>query len=429
MKNHRSLGRTLRTQMRFAVAALLLAAGAAIAIVGTRPEHKPTVAKLRGDPDRGLDDSIMRPGPSEEGPWAYELEQYRIRAYPAAEIPFELTENAIKSWNRLQLRSDEAMALNPANPFLDWKLVGPSIATFPPALTYTGATYVTSGRVEGLAIAPGCNATACRLWVAAAGGGIWRTDNALATTPTWTFVSGSFATNSIGTLVYDAANNALYAGTGEGTASNDSLAGLGIYKSTDGGNSWTLLASQIGPITTTSPGSGTNGTYTGNAFAGRGITSIVIDPTNANHMFVSTVRDVRGINATTGGVSSNPSIPRPPFGLFESTDGGATFSFRWDGGDACPATCDGTTAKATLRGVHQVALDPGWDGTSNKIVYGAAYGSTATAGSGGLWRSIDGGLSWTQIHSARVLNNTVDTPSMAVVALMPRTSRTVETNM
>jgi hypothetical protein len=103
--------------------------------------------------------------------------------------------------------------------------------------------------------------------------------------------------------------------------------------------------------------------------------------------------------------------------LFESTDGGATFAFRWDGGDACPATCDGTTAKATVRGVHQVALDPGWNGTSNKIIYGSAYGSTATAGSGGIWRSIDGGLNWTQIHTARALNNTVDTASFAVTTI------------
>ena len=58
----------------------------------------------------------------------------------------------------------------------------------------------------------------------------------------WTFVSGSFATNAIGTLTYDAAHNTLYAGTGEPNASGDSEAGFGIYKSTDGGNTWTHLA-------------------------------------------------------------------------------------------------------------------------------------------------------------------------------------------
>ena len=58
----------------------------------------------------------------------------------------------------------------------------------------------------------------------------------------WTFVSSSFSTNAIGTLTYDAATNTLYAGTGEPNASADSEAGFGIYKSTDGGNTWTHLA-------------------------------------------------------------------------------------------------------------------------------------------------------------------------------------------
>ena len=41
---------------------------------------------------------------------------------------------------------------------------------------------------------------------------------------------------------YDAAHNTLYAGTGEPNASGDSEAGFGIYKSTNGGNTWTHLA-------------------------------------------------------------------------------------------------------------------------------------------------------------------------------------------
>ena len=186
------------TYLRIALAVTLLAAGAAIAIVGTRPEQKQKIARFRGDPDRDFDnDRVTRPGPNEEGPWARALEQYRLRAYPATDYSFDLTQKAIQSWSRLQLRFDDAMALNPVNPFLNWKLIGPSIATFPAPLAFSGASYVTSGRVEGFALAPGCNATACRLWVAAAGGGIWRTDNALAAKPTWTFLSQSFATNSI----------------------------------------------------------------------------------------------------------------------------------------------------------------------------------------------------------------------------------------
>ena len=48
----------------------------------------------------------------------------------------------------------------------------------------------------------------------------------MATTPAWTFISGSFATNAIGTLTYDAGTGTLYAGTGEANASSDSEAGF-----------------------------------------------------------------------------------------------------------------------------------------------------------------------------------------------------------
>ena len=214
-------------------------------------------------------------------------------------------------------------------------------------------------------------------------------------------MSDSFGTNAIGRLTYDAANNTLYAGTGEPHASGDSEAGIGIYKSTDGGNTWTLLPSTVGPITTFSPrGNVPNGTYTGNAFLGRSISSIVVDPTNPNHLYVSSARGVRGVSSVTGGGTTNPPTPRPPFGLFESTDGGATFSFIWDGGDGCPATCDGTNPKAAIRGVNRVALDPGYNGTSNKILYAGAFGPQNVAGSGGVWRSTDGGVTWTQIKAA-----------------------------
>src|SRR4029077_10724486 len=158
----------------------------------------------------------------------------------------------------------------------------------------------------------------------------------------------------------DASGNTLYAGTGEPNASGDSEAGMGLYKSTDGGNTWTHLSSTVTALTTAG-----NGTYTGDAFAGRSISSIVVDPTNANHLYVSSARGVRGVSSVTGGGTSNPPTARPPFGLFESTDGGATFSFIWDGGAGCPATCNGTDPLASIRGVHETALDPHWNGTTN----------------------------------------------------------------
>src|SRR4029079_1521835 len=212
---------------------------------------------------------IAMPGPEQDGgPTAAAEQAYANRAYPAAYVPFALTRNAHRAWANVMARAPG----RGVNPLGGWTLAGPSTANFPDVLTFSGAAYTTSGRITALAIDPSCSTRKCRVWAAAAGGGVWRTDKALSGNGvSWTFISGSFATNAIGTLTYDAAHNTLYAGTGEPNASADSEAGLGVYKSTDGGDTWTHLTSQVSNLTT--PG---NGTYTGDAFAGRSISSIMV---------------------------------------------------------------------------------------------------------------------------------------------------------
>ena len=366
--------------LRFASAGVLLFAAAGMAFVATKPpspklassqDRLRTIGKFRGDPDQLAGNRRTMPGDQEGGPLQAALEDYAHRAYPAKDVPMLATLNAVAGFRHVQRMSMNRRAAG--KPSGNWQLIGPDKANVPDILTFSGTQYFASGRVTALAIDPSCSNRRCTVWVGAAGGGIWRTDNALSGNGvSWTFVSDSFGTNAIGTLTFDAANNALYAGTGEPNASGDSEAGLGIWKSTDRGNTWTPLAATIGPITTFSPGTGTNGTYgPGNAFLGRSISSIIVDPTSANHLYVSSSRGVRGVSSVTGGSTSNPPTPRPPFGLFESTDGGATFSFIWDGGSACPVTCNGTDPKATIRGVNKVQLDPGWNGTTNKIVTAA----------------------------------------------------------
>ena len=325
----------------------------------------------------------MLPGPSLErlgGPLLAAEEAYANRAYPATDIPFQLTLNAQAAFNAISARGVGRGKNVPGQ----WTMMGPSSANYPAILTFSGNDYTTSGRITALAIDPGCGTGKCRLWVAAAGGGVWRTDNALSGGgPNWTFLSGSFGSNAIGTLTYDAANQALYAGTGEPNASGDSEAGVGIYKSTDGGDTWTKLASLVTALTTSSCGASNavgacvapvaNGTYTGDAFAGRSIGSIVVDPANPSILYVSSTRGVRGVSSVTGGTTSSPPLPRPPYGLFKSSDGGATFTFVWDG-------------SASVRGVNHAGLDP----SNNNVVYAAAFQQ-------GVWRSTDGGTTFAQI--------------------------------
>jgi hypothetical protein len=383
------------SHLRFGFAVTLVSAAAAMAFVSISPPAlrvgaKPPAdedgfakfSKFRQDPDQLLGSRLGLPGIERDGGPLLAAEQdYANRAYPATEIPFSATLNAQTAFKKVKARSSSS----PSSNIGTWTLIGPSPESVPALLTFNGAPAFYSGRITALAIDPNCNNTTCRLWLGAAGGGIWRTDNALASRPTWTFVSGSFGTNAIGNLTYDAAHTTLYAGTGEPNASGDSEAGLGIYKSTDGGTTWTHLAS------TTTTSSVANGNYTGDAFANRSISSIVPDPNNANVLYVSSTRGVRGVSSVTGGATTNPPTPRPPFGLFKSTDGGATFTFIWDG-------------NATIRGVNHVELDPNY--ATNNTLYAAAFQQ-------GIWRSADAGSTWTQIFAPLVPSENTDRAEFA----------------
>ncbi len=349
-------------------------------------DHREAINKFRQDADARSKPSrqtvVGNFGENDLDPASVEEEAFAERAYPAEEISFEQTLAAEAAFNQVKARG---VGKGKKVPGL-WTLSGPSTANYPGVLNRTGADYTTSGRITALAIAPGCSSTKCRLWVAAAGGGIWRTDNALSGSgASWTFLSASFATNAIGTLSYDAAHATLYAGTGEPNASGDSEAGRGIYKSIDGGTTWTKLVSQVTNLITSScalsnsTGACTvfssNGTYTGDAFANRSISSIRVDPTNPNTLYVSSTRGIRGVTSVTGGGSTNPPTPRPPYGLFKSTDGGASFTFIWDG-------------NVSVRGVNHIELDP----SNANIVYAAAFQQ-------GIWRSTDAGVTFTQIKT------------------------------
>jgi hypothetical protein len=388
------------------LAVLVVLAAAIFAVARTAGESEAkhlTGWALKEEGEEEHEQAEAKPSASNEGLGEAAdavVEAFEARAYPADDIPFSATVNALNAWNQLKGKGKGK------NTPGQWTLAGPSSANYPAVLTFSGADYTASGRVTALAIDPNCSNGRCRVWVGAAGGGIWRTDNALSGNGTkWDFVSGSFGTNAIGTLTYR--SGVLYAGTGEPNASGDSEAGLGIYKSTDGGDTWTHLASQVTNLTTSSCGASdtsgvctvpvANGTYTGDAFAGRSISAIVVDPNNANTLYVSSTRGVRGISSVTGGTTSNPPTPRPPFGLFKSTDGGATFSFVWDGNQS-------------VRGVNDVELDP----SNASTVYAAAFQQ-------GVWRSTNGGTSFSQIYTPIDVTRNTDRAEFAVTTKAGKT--------
>src|SRR5437868_949159 len=244
MKTPRQFKSTyLFSLVRTASAVTLMSAAAAMAFVAVKSsgplswaksDNQDAINKMRQDRIALFRNKLALPGAEREGgPMVAAEEDYANRAGPAPYVPFELTRRAHSAWINVRARSMG----RPGTAVRQWTLVGPSIANFPDVLTFSGAPYTASGRVTALAIAPNCGQGHCSLYLAAAGGGVWKTDHALHTNPSqkWEFISGSFATNAIGTLTIDPSNptgNTIYAGTGEPNASGDSEAGFGIYKST-----------------------------------------------------------------------------------------------------------------------------------------------------------------------------------------------------
>src|SRR5437762_5331227 len=374
------------SHLRITTAVTLMSAAAAMAFVAgsdrlltvSSPstdlsQDREAKGKIAGDPDVVLRRARTTPG---EGPvGGYEAYKSAARTYPANVIPPSIVHNAKKTFEKIAKQSATQTATQAALTSNNvWQSYGPLQNSIEPGvLAFSGATDATASRDTALVIAPTCVPSDCRLWVATAGGGVWRTNDALAASPSWTWLTGVLALNSVGALVADpndSSGNTLYVGTGEGNrCSSGCEAGVGIYKTTDGGNSWTKL-----PDACVS-----NATYScansGDAFLGRGINQIVVDPTNSQHLFVGSALAVRGLSHVIGeaGETQRFEPGANPGGVYESTDGGNTFTEVWNG--------NGSTF-----GVTDVGLDP-LDPTT---VYASAFDS-------GVWRrspSLDGTLAF-----------------------------------
>ncbi|HET8911388.1 MAG TPA: hypothetical protein VFN23_08005, partial [Ktedonobacteraceae bacterium] len=250
-----------------------------------------------------FDDDSQRATGDPAVPGGAAAQQDANAAYPSTTIKYDQVQGAIKAFQAQSLRPSGS-----DNDRQSWKLVGPSTGNVPGPVTYTGLPTTNSGRTTALAISNHCDVASCTVWLGAAGGGVWKTNNALATVPTWHNSSSGLTSDAIGSITVDPTDpsgKTLYVGTGEPNGSSDSEAGVGLFKSTNYGESWKLLPGSVP------------------AAKDRSIGWVAIDPINSKHIYIGTDVARHGSSSINGGRFTPPDAPI--IGLYESNDGGVTF--------------------------------------------------------------------------------------------------------
>jgi len=214
---------------------------------------------------------------------------------------------------------------------LQWRLLGP----------YRG------GRVDAVSGVPGRRE---EFWFGHVNGGVWKT---LDGGRVWRPVFDSQPCQSIGALaVAPSAPEVVYVGTGESTLRDSTGYGDGVYRTGDGGRTWTHLGLE----------------------ATQHIGKIAVDPRNPEVVFVAAIGSLYA--------------PSPERGVFRSRDGGRSWQ------------------KVLFRNENVGAVDVVIDPSDPRVVYAAlwntrrppwyVYAPTNGPG-GGLWKSTDGGTTWRQL--------------------------------
>ena len=101
------------------------------------------------------------------------------------------------------------------------------------------------GRTRAIMFDPN-DATYKKFWAGGVAGGLWYTDDITADSPVWNQINDFWANIAVTTITYDPTNTDIYyVGTGEGWYNIGAVRGGGIWKTTDGGNTWSLLSYTI----------------------------------------------------------------------------------------------------------------------------------------------------------------------------------------
>jgi photosystem II stability/assembly factor-like uncharacterized protein len=357
---------------------------------------------------------------------------FHRRAFPSRSIPLD--------W---RLKAQEHLEKDPALKLR--KLDAEQFTPIGPAPINDGQTFGRrqniSGRVTAIAIDPQNPAL---VYLGAAQGGLWRSTDA---GQDWQAMTDNEPTQATGAIAIDPTNSKIiYIGTGEGSLSGDSFYGMGILKSTDGGITWKNFAAQTfvgvsfsqliidpknpntlyGAITSGragrriyNPQPATNGIYKstdgGQSWANilqvgtmpldSSATDLAMDPTNSSVLYAAII--AQGIYKTTdGGVTwtklggglpttnflrpsiaiskTNPSVLYSAFedansedllNIFKSADGGNS----WTATTRPPRSGFGNICQCFYD--NFIKIDPG---DPNTVYFGGV----------GLFKSSNGGLGW-----------------------------------
>jgi photosystem II stability/assembly factor-like uncharacterized protein len=285
--------------------------------------------------------------------------------------------NFPKSGNLLQAYQ-EYLSRNVANRYAtgsgNWQLVGPT------ALPYNGTIQLNgNGRLNCIAFHP---IDPNIIFVGAPSGGVWKTtDNGM----TWRELSSGLIRLGVSSIVIHPTNpDIIYIGTGDRDA-GDAL-GYGVWRSTDGGQTWTARNTGMGNVT---------------------VNEVMMDPTNSNRL-IAAASNGRIYRTTDGGANWSQSLSlgtNPKDIAFHPTDSNIIYasSTRFyksiDGGATFTQITSILPTTAQRMAIAVSPNQPNW-------VYLLAGGSTGLVG---IYRSTDSGTNFsTQTTTPNILGYNTD---------------------
>src|SRR5262249_13290797 len=277
-----------------------------------------------------------------------------------------------------------------------WIPIGPnSIAN---GQSLSGGNTSVTGRVTAVVVDP---TNANNVYLGTAQGGVWRSLNA---GTTWENIFDNADSLAIGALAVAPSDpSKLYVGTGEFNGCGDCFFGAGLYR-IDGVNTTPSLVGPINPLQTV-------GNLSYNIFNGRGITKIVVDPTNPATIFVSTGRGISGSGANAR-ATTPPVAPRGLWRSTNATDAAASIAFQKLVVNTDASLDTPNTGNAD---VTDVVMEPG---VPNNLLV-AVIGQTGTLG--GIYRTTNAlaGATFTQVYPAATgvrLNLAINKVGAVVIA-------------